>query len=150
MRYDNLKLMEELLTLKTYIETGKYSDALLLINELEEMSLMDIFNKIDSFSVILLLHLIKQQAEKKTTRSWEASIKESLYRIKKINKRHKAKAFFADKDTLKDILTEAFPIALLRASLETFEGKHSADELEKIVNKDQIIEKALTLIIDEQ
>ena len=48
--------MEELLTLKTYIETGKYSDALLLINELEEMSLVDTFNKIDSFSVILLLH----------------------------------------------------------------------------------------------
>lgn len=142
--------MEELLTLKTYIETGKYSDALLLINELEEMSLIDTFNKIDSFSVILLLHLIKQQAEKKTTRSWEASIKESLYRIKKINKRHKAKGLFADKNTLKDILTEAFPIALLRASLETFEGKYLADELEKIVNKDQIIEKALTLIIDEQ
>ena len=29
--------MEELLTLKTYIETGKYSDALLLINELEKI-----------------------------------------------------------------------------------------------------------------
>ena len=142
--------MEELLTLKTYIETGKYSDALLLINELEEMSLKDTFNKISSYSTIVLLHLIKQQAEKRTTRSWEASIKESLFRINKTNKRYKAKGFVADKDTLKDILEEDFPIALLKASLETFEGKYSADELEKIVNKDQIIEKALTLIIDEQ
>lgn len=142
--------MEELLTLKTYIETEKYSDALLLINELEEMSLKDTMNKISSYSTILLVQLIKQQAEKRNTRSWEASVIESLFRIKKTNKRHKAKGFVADKDTLKDILTETFPIALLKASLETFEGKYSADELEKMISNDQIIEKALTLIIEQQ
>jgi hypothetical protein len=66
--------MEELLELRSYIEQQRYPEALNLIAELEEMSREDKINKIRSFAVILLLHLIKQEAEKRTTRSWDVSI----------------------------------------------------------------------------
>ncbi len=68
--------MEELTMLRQYIEGHNYQEALLLIEEMEEMSKEDKLNKIYSYGVILLLHLIKQAAEKRTTRSWDFSIYE--------------------------------------------------------------------------
>ena len=44
------------------------------VEEMEEMAKDDKINKIYSFTVIMLLHLIKKHAEKRTTRSWEYSI----------------------------------------------------------------------------
>jgi hypothetical protein len=74
--------MEELLELKNLLISGNIADALLLVEEMTEMSKDDKLNKIISFGIILLLHLIKQQAEKRTTRSWEISICDILeYRI---------------------------------------------------------------------
>lgn len=61
--------MEELLELKQLLHEGRLDEALQLVNELEEMSLSDKINKIDSYGVILLIHLIKQNAEKRSTRS---------------------------------------------------------------------------------
>ena len=55
--------MEELWELRKNIEEQRYPEALLLIGELEEMSKDDKLNKIYSYAVILLLHLIKQKAE---------------------------------------------------------------------------------------
>jgi len=59
--------MEELQELRHYIEERRYADALALVDELEEMSRDDKVNRIDSFAQILLLQLIKQGAEKRTT-----------------------------------------------------------------------------------
>ena len=53
--------MEELLTLRQYIQQKDYERALLLIDEIEAMSKEDKLNKIYSYAVILLLHLIKQE-----------------------------------------------------------------------------------------
>jgi hypothetical protein len=55
--------MDELTDLRTHIEQGRYADALLLIGEMEEMSRDDKIQKIESFLQVLLVHLIKQQAE---------------------------------------------------------------------------------------
>jgi len=66
--------MEELFELKAYIERGWYAEALQLIEEMEAMSKDDKINKIYSSTVVLLLHLIKKYAERRTTRSWEYSI----------------------------------------------------------------------------
>jgi hypothetical protein len=82
--------MEELLELKALLTGGNISEALLLVEEMTEMSKDDKLNKIFSFSIILLLHLIKQQAEKRTTRSWEVSIRNSVRQIQRSNKRRKA------------------------------------------------------------
>ena len=66
--------MEELFTLKELLLSGNVTDALVLVEELTEMSNDDNLNKIFSFGKILLLHLIKQAAEKRKTRSWDLSI----------------------------------------------------------------------------
>jgi len=66
--------MEELFELRTAIEEQRYADALILLGEMEKMNKDDKLNKIDSFAIILLLHLIKRQAEQRTTRSWDLSI----------------------------------------------------------------------------
>ncbi len=67
-----------MLKLRKCIEEQRYPDALLLIGELEEMSREEKVNKIYGYAVILLLHLIKQEAEQRSTRSWEFSICNSL------------------------------------------------------------------------
>jgi len=82
--------MEELLELRELLVGGNISDALLLVEEMTEMSKDDKLNKIFSFSIILLLHLIKQSAEKRSTRSWEIAIANSVKQIQRSNKRRKA------------------------------------------------------------
>jgi hypothetical protein len=62
--------MEELLELRTLLMGGNISDALLLVEEMTEMSKDDKINKISSYAKIVILHLIKRAAEKRTTRSW--------------------------------------------------------------------------------
>ncbi|MGL6338060.1 MAG: DUF29 family protein [Waterburya sp.] len=102
--------MEELVQLRESIIAGNYSQALQIIDELEEMSVEDKLNKIYSYTVILLLHLIKQQAERKTTRSWQNSILNSVEQINRVNKRRKSGGYYATAETLQEIIDEAFPI----------------------------------------
>ncbi|MGB7893581.1 MAG: DUF29 family protein, partial [Microcoleus sp.] len=73
--------MEELLTLKSLLLKGDIPGSLAIVEELEEMSKKDIIKTIRSYAVILLLHLIKQQAENRTTRSWDISIRNSVLEI---------------------------------------------------------------------
>ena len=79
--------MEELLALRHYIEQPRYTEALDLLAEMEEMSREDKVNKIYSFVEVLLLHLIKQRAEQRMTRSWELSIRNAARHIARVNKR---------------------------------------------------------------
>jgi hypothetical protein len=121
--------MEELQELRAYIEQGRYAEALTLIGEMEEMSRDDKILKIESFLYILLLHLIKQQAEQRTTRSWEVSIQNAIDGVKRVNKRRKAGGYYLSPDDLKDSIEEIFPTALRQASLEAFEGRYDDAEL---------------------
>ena len=127
--------MEELYELRTYIETGKYQEALLLLDEMEDMSLDDKINRISSFMEVLLVHLIKQAAEKKTTRSWEVSIRNALRQIVKINKRRKAGVWYLTAQELRAALEETYESALDNASLETLEGQYTAEGLAVIVDR---------------
>jgi hypothetical protein len=61
--------MEELLELKQFLVSGNIPQALLLVEEMTEMSKDDKLNRISSFAKVLLLHLIKRSAEGRTTRS---------------------------------------------------------------------------------
>lgn len=140
--------MDELLELKQYIETERYDDALLLISEMEEMAKEDKLNKIGSFIVILLIHLIKQAAEKHTTRSWDTSVRSSLYEIGKTNKRRKSGGYYADSDEFSRIIDESYPIALGRASDEAFEGSFSQDELEAMFDVATLKTSALNKLIE--
>ena len=138
--------MEELITLRKYIEERDYIKALELVGELEEMSKEDKLNKIYSYVVILLVHLIKQQAEQRTTRSWEVSIDNSVREIKRTNKRRKSGGYYASKEELIETIDEAFEAAIKRASLEAFEGRHDGDELAQMIDIAKVKQAALDLI----
>jgi hypothetical protein len=97
--------------------------------------------------VILLLHLIKQQAEKRTTRSWEVSIRNSVREIQRKNKRRKAGGYYLTTEELVETLEEAYLNALDEASLEVEEGRYEPEELEKLINKEEILNRALALIL---
>ena len=138
--------MEELITLRKYIEERDYIKALELVGELEEMSKEDKLNKIYSYVVILLVHIIKQQAEQRTTRSWDVSIDNSVREIKRTNKRRKSGGYYASKEELIETIDEAFEAAIKRASLEAFEGRHDGDELSQMINIARVKQAALDLI----
>jgi ABC-type transporter Mla MlaB component len=138
--------MEELLELRQLLEQGKIHEALVLVDELEEMSLSDKINKIDSYGVILLIHLIKQKAEKRSTRSWDVSIENTVREINKINKRRKSGGVYLNPSELMDILQQGYQVALKRAALEAFEGRYEAQELAAMVDREDILSEALKLI----
>ena len=110
------------------------------------MSKEDKLNKIYSYAVILLVHLIKQQAEKRTTRSWDVSINNSVREIRRTNKRRKSGGCYASEDELIETIDEAFEAAIERAALEAFEGRHDGAELAQMIDAAKIKETALTLI----
>ena len=138
--------MEELLTLKDLLVKGDVQRALLIVEELTEMSRNDIIKTIRNYAVILLLHLIKQQAENRTTRSWEVSIRNSVREIQRENKRRKAGGYYLTPEELLEILLEAYLNAIDEATLEV-EGHYEPEELEKLINREEIINRALTLIL---
>ncbi|MBE9052693.1 DUF29 family protein [Nostocales cyanobacterium LEGE 11386] len=139
--------MEELLLLKELLQEGKIPEALELVEELEEMSKSDKLNKIFSYGIILLLHLIKQAAEKRTTRSWETSIFNSVKQIQRTNKRLKSQGNYLTEAELLETLQDAYESALRKAALEVVEGKYSTDELREIINQNIIIQDAMNLIL---
>lgn len=96
--------------------------------------------------VILLIHLIEQQAEKRTTKSWNVSINNSVREINRTNKRRKSGGYYANEAELKETIDEAFEAAIERASLEAFEGSYDSEELKQKIEIEDIKEAALNLI----
>ena len=105
-----------------------------------------IIKTIRSYAVILILHLIKQQAEQRTTRSWEVSIRNSVREIQRENKRRKAGGYYLTSEELLETLEEAYLNAIDQASLEVEEGHYETEELEKLVNQQEILNRALALL----
>ena len=141
--------MDELAELRTLLETGRIEEALLLVDELEEMSREDKINKISSYMRILLIHLIKQQAEQRRTRSWEVSIKEALRQINRTNSRRKAAGVYLSREELQSELEDVYDLALERAALDAFGGVYSAEDIATRVSRAQVLEEALTYIVSE-
>ncbi|MDM8531766.1 DUF29 family protein [Anaerolineales bacterium HSG25] len=101
-----------------------------------------------SFVKVLLLHLIKQNAEKRTTRSWDYSIRNALNSIARTNQMRKAKGRYLSEEGLKETIHEAYALALAlaKASLEAFEGQYDEKQLGDMVDRPQIEQKAFDLI----
>jgi hypothetical protein len=142
--------MEELLTLKELLLSGDVQGALTLVEDLEEMGRDDKLNCIRSFSTVLLLHLIQQQAEHRTTRSWEISIRNALREIQSTNKRRKASGYYLTEADLREALEEAYPTALDRASLEIVEGCFEPEALVAQVSREDLLQEAMALIVAAQ
>ena len=138
--------MEELIALRELLQKGNVSSALLMIEEMEEMSKKDILNKIRSYGIILLLHLIKQKTENRTTRSWDVSIHNLILEIQDLNARPNSKGTYLNAQELRESLESGFRQAINQASLEVNEGIYDAKELQKMVDKQEICDRAMTLI----
>ena len=138
--------MNELEELRHRIENQDYQGALAIVAELEEMSVEDKLNKIYSYMVILLIHLIKREAEARTTSSWDRSIYNSVKYINKTNKRRRSGSYYADDEALAEIIDEAYDHALKEASYEAFEGKLSVAELKEKVDFNKIKAQAIESI----
>ncbi len=138
------------MTLKQLLMEENIPEALILVEELEEMSKSDKVNKIFSYGIILLLHLIKQAAEKRTTKSWDVSIRNAVTQIKRTNQRQKAKGTYLSQEELLKTLEDAYKLALDRSSLEAFGGIYEVKELAGMLDEKQIILTAFNLILDEK
>ncbi len=104
------------------------------------MSRDDKINRIESFLEILMLHLIKQQAEKRTTRSWEISIRNASEQIARSNRRRKAGGLYLTQEEITEAVHESYPSALRYASLEAFGGVYTPEELAGMVEESAIKE----------
>ncbi|AVQ73810.1 hypothetical protein MTo_01482 [Microcystis aeruginosa NIES-1211] len=138
--------MEELLELKALLLKGDIKGSLAIVEDLEDMSKNGIISTIRSYAVILLLHLIKQQAENRTTRSWDVSIRNSVREIQRQNKRRKAAGYYLSDEELTDTLNDAYLNALDAASLEVESGRYQSEQLEAIIDKNKLISTAFLLI----
>jgi hypothetical protein len=112
--------MEEIIELKQSIINHDWEKSLAIIEELEEMGRQDKINNLQSFLVILLVHLIKIQVEKRVTKSWRNSIVNSLLEIQKRNHLGK-KSHYIKQNDWTDSFQEALPRALIKASQEIFD-----------------------------
>ena len=142
--------MEELLELKELLVSGNINEALLLVEEMTEMSKDDKLNKISSYAKVLLLHLIKREAEKHTTRSWDVSIENAVYEIQKTNRRRKAGGNYLSSKELREALEDAYRIALSGAAVEAFGGCYTVKELAIMVDRTTIINQAMQLILGKE
>ncbi len=138
--------MDELLELRHYLEAGDYNAALQVLDELDEMSRKDTVYKIQSFMEIMLIHLLKQQAEQRTTRLWDLSIRTSCRRIQRLNKRRKAGGGYLTPEALWEALEDVYDDAVDRAAFEAFEGQYATGEFAAMVDRQDILSRAMALI----
>jgi len=140
-------MSEELEQLRQYLETGQLDAAFGLLDEMDEMSRDDKIHKIQSYMHVLLVHLIKQAAERRTTASWDRSIRNALFWIPRINRRRKAGGWYIAAEDLQDALNDVYEHALDSAAAETLGGEHTADSLAPLVERDQLLTQAYEMIV---
>lgn len=99
-------MTQELIDLRQSILEGRYQDALDIIDELEGMSKQAILRNIEFYLVHLLVHLIKIQIEKRTTKSWRSSIANSIIKIKKLNLKDNKKSYYIELGQWQEYLVE--------------------------------------------
>ena len=137
--------MEEILTLHELLLADDVAGALLIVEELEEMGRSVIIDQVYSYAIILLIHLIKQKAEQRSTRSWEVAIRNAVRHIQRKNKRRKSGGYYLSVDKLQEILDEAYISAIDNAAIEAFEGRYEAEELAEMVDRAAIVAQALAM-----
>jgi len=139
-------MTQELVDLRNSILEQRYSDALAIVDELEGMSKKAILRQIKSFLKVLLIHLIKNQIEKRLTNSWVASIRNSLIEIQDINLKENKKSYYINQDEWDSWLEDEIELAIADASLEVMNGKFKRQQLSQMLNKPQLILTATELI----
>lgn len=136
--------MEEILELKNCLLNHQYKQAMTIVEELELMGRQDKINNLESFLVILLIHLIKIQVEKRVTRSWRSSILNSLREIQKRNKLGK-KSHYIKPNQWQEHVDTIYPDAIFQAADEAF-GGIEIKELKSLVNLNSLQNSTLEFL----
>jgi len=139
-------MTQELLDLRVAIQEGRTSDALLLIDELEEMSRQSRILNIESYLERLLVHLIKNQAEQRLPKSWMISIRDSAIDISRLNLQANKRAYYIRSDEWTEYLEFTYPVAIAKASDEAFEGRYLPGELAERVDSKEVYASAKRLL----
>ena len=139
-------MVQELSDLRQSIVEGRYQDALAIVDELEGMGKQAILRNIESFLVRLLIHLIKNQMEKRLTNSWAASISDSIIQIKKLNLKDNKKSYYIKQDEWLPYLEEAIEISIRPASIELFSGSLKPAQISKQINREKLVSISRKLI----
>ena len=128
--------MEEILELKDCLVNHQYERAMTIVAELEQMGRQDKINNLESFLVILLIHLIKIQVEKRVTRSWRSSILNSLREIQKRNRLGK-KSYYIKPNQWQEHFDNIYLDAIFKAADEAF-GGIEISELKSLVDSNSL------------
>lgn len=139
--------MEELETLRHYIESGDLGGALTVLDEMEAMSKEDKINRIRSYLVVLLMHMVKESIEQRTTRSWQNSIRLALHQIERHNKRRRADGYYVPAEDMPQLVTEAMETAIIAASTEVLAGSLSPEEVEERIDCKALVAQALASLM---
>jgi hypothetical protein len=113
------------------------------------MDILDENTTIFNCSVILLVHLILQMAEKRTTHSWGLSIFNSLAEIQKINQENQVTGTNLSKQQLLETLESAYNVALENAVTEAWGGIYKPEQLNSMIDRAQVIQDAIEMILQE-
>ncbi len=140
-------MTQELIDLKTSILEGRYTEALELVEELESMSKQAILAKIQSYLLILMIHLIKNKVEQRLTNSWASSIRNAIREIKKYNLKDNKSSYYLNDNEWQQLLEEEIiESAIADASDEVLNGKYSRAQLASMLDKTAIIETAVKFL----
>ena len=139
-------MTQELTDLRNSILEGRYDDALALVDELEGMSKQAILRNIKSFTVRLMVHLIKNQVEQRLTNSWAASIGDSVQQIQELNLKDNKTSYYIKEHEWEPVLEECFKAAIRPASAEVRGGRLSPFQLAQLLERAQIIATAQKLL----
>ncbi len=140
-------MTQELTDLRSSILEGRYSDALAIADELEGMSKKEIRRKIKAFLRILVIHLIKNQVEKRLTKSWAASIRNSILGIQDLNVKENNTFYYVNSDEWEDLIEEeVIENAIADASEEVMNGQFNRSQLSEMLDKPLLFQIATQLL----
>jgi hypothetical protein len=141
-------MREELADLRHHIQHGQQTEALAIVDELDDMSRKAIVRNIRSFLVRLLTHQIKNQVEKRLTNSWAASIRSSIREIQDLNQQENKRTYYVQPEDLPGLIDDAFEDAIYEAAAEVFGGASHPLELMATVDREQVCGQARTMLAD--
>ena len=137
---------QELIDLRICIMEGRTQDALIIIDELDGMSTKDILLKIESYLMVLLVHLITNQLERRLTNSWAAFLRNSIRKIQDLNLKPNETSYYIREDEWEEMLEVAMEFAIGDASVEVEGGAYSPFELEEMVDKTALMATAKSFL----
>lgn len=139
-------MTQELVDLRLSILEGRYQDALAIVDELEGMGKQAILRNLESFLVLLLVHLIKNQIELRLTNSWLASISDSIVQIAKLNLKDNKTSYYIKADEWQSYLEEAIEEAIRPASVEVLDGQLKPKQLSERIDRERLMTIAQQLL----